>query len=336
MDQKEKILKYLRAHRHVSGKELRDFLGISRQALHVHLRQLILSGKVVRTGSNRSARYDLATRAASAAKLSREIPLAGLDEIEAYEEAAILLNLSATLPRNVEAIVRYAFTEMLNNAIEHSHATSSRIHIDLAAPTVSFEIRDRGVGVFASIASKLRLDTEETAMAELLKGKTTTQPEAHTGEGIFFTSRAADRFVLRSHRIQVEWNALDGDVFVSKRRFIKGTHVRFLIRRSTRRRLEDVFGEFAPAVFDFRFEKTRLFVKLLRRSYVSRSEARRLLVNAEKFREIVLDFRQVESVGQGFADEVFRVFAARQPDIVIRAENTNEVLDAMFRHVRNG
>jgi len=336
VDQKERILQYLADHRHVSGKELRDFLGISRQALHVHLRQLILSGKIARIGSTRSARYDLAARAASPATLSREIPLAGLDESAAYEEVATLLNLPAALPRNVEAIMRYAFTEMLNNAIEHSGATAARIRIELAAPTVSFGIRDRGVGAFASIASKLDLDTEETAMVELLKGRTTTRPEAHTGEGIFFTSRTADRFVLRSHRIQVEWSALDGDVFVSKRRFIEGTHVRFLIRRSTQRRLEDVFGEYAPAEFDYQFGTTRLFVKLLRRSYVSRSEARRLLANAEKFREIVLDFRQVESVGQGFADEVFRVFATRHPEILLRAENTNKVLDAMFHHVRNG
>ena len=33
-------------------------------------------------------------------------------------------------------------------------------------------------------------------------------------------------------------------------------------------------------------------------------EARRLLANLDKFREVVLDFRAVRSIGQGFADEV--------------------------------
>ena len=56
------------------------------------------------------------------------------------------------------------------------------------------------------------------------------------------------------------------------------------------------------------------------------SEARRLLANADKFREIVLNFRNVESVGQGFAGEVFR-----GPEL--REENTNRVLEAMLRHV---
>jgi hypothetical protein len=76
-----------------------------------------------------------------------------------------------------------------------------------------------------------------------------------------------------------------------------------------------------------------VWVKLLQPDYVSRSEARRLLVNLEKFREIVLDFRDVRSVGQGFADEVFRVFTGRNPEIVIRSENVNPAVMAMIRHV---
>jgi hypothetical protein len=145
----------------------------------------------------------------------------------------------------------------------------------------------------------------------------------------------ADRFLLRSHRIQVEWNRARDDVFVSKQRFLSGTDVRFSVQRSTRRRLEEVFGEFAPKEYDFQFQKTKVLVKLLQRDYVSRSEARRLLANLEKFREIVLDFRDVKSIGQGFADEVFRIFAGRHPAIVISTENTNPVLDAMIRHVKS-
>jgi hypothetical protein len=57
------------------------------------------------------------------------------------------------------------------------------------------------------------------------------------------------------------------------------------------------------------------------------------LANLERFSEIVLDFRDVQSVGQGFADEVFRVFAGRNPAIAIATVNTNPVIDAMIRHV---
>lgn len=203
----------------------------------------------------------------------------------------------------------------------------------LEPAAVRFEVRDRGIGVFHSISSKLGLDDEQAALVELLKGKTTTMREKHTGEGIFFTSRVADRFVLRSHRIRLEWNRFKDDVFVSQERFLAGTHVEFLVERGTRRRLEDVFGEFAPAEYDYRFDKTRVLVKLLQAEYISRSEAKRLLANLEKFREVVLDFRGVRLIGQGFADEIFRVFAAAHPEIKVSAQNASPVVDAMFRHV---
>lgn len=333
MDAKRRILAHLSRRKSAAGGELRSHLGISRQALSVHVRSLVEAGKVVRSGTARGARYTLPSRAPAAAVVSRALRTRGLDEARVWDELAASLNLRRALRPNVEAIVHYAFTEMLNNAIEHSEADRCAVRLRLEAGVLSFEVRDPGIGVFHSITSKLHLEDEERALLELLKGRTTTMREAHTGEGIFFTSRVADRFVLRSHRIQVEWSRVKDDVFVSRRRFLAGSDVRFAIQRSSRRRLEDVFGEFAPEEYDFQFRKTKVLVKLLQRDFVSRSEARRLLANLEKFSEIVLDFRDVKSVGQGFADEVFRVFARRHPTIAISVENTNPVIDAMIRHV---
>jgi DNA-binding transcriptional ArsR family regulator len=332
VDPKRKILAYLARRASATGGELRAYLGITRQALSVHLRSLVEAGKVVRLGATRGARYTVASRAPAPTIVSRVLPIRGLDEDRVWDELSLRLDLHRSLRPNVEAIVRYAFTEMLNNAIEHSEAESCTLRLGLEAGAVGFEVRDPGIGVFHSIASKLHLAEEETALIELLKGRTTTMREAHAGEGIFFTSRAADRFVLRSHRIQVEWDRAREDVFVSRRRYRAGTDVRFEIQRGTTRKLEGVFGEFAPEEYNFQFQRTKVFVKLLRQDYVSRSEARRLLANLEKFSEIVLDFRDVQSVGQGFADEVFRVFSRRYPSIVIKTENTNPVIDAMIRH----
>ncbi len=77
-----------------------------------------------------------------------------------------------------------------------------------------------------------------------------------------------------------------------------------------------------------------MLVKLLRQDYISRSEAKRLLHNLDKFSEIELDMRDVRNVGQGFADEVFRVFATAHPDILIRFVNASDAVTAMIKHVR--
>jgi len=140
--------------------------------------------------------------------------------------------------------------------------------------------------------------------------------------------------VLRSHRLQIEWDLDRDDVFVSDPRFTRGTSVHFEIRQDSRTRLEEIFTEYAPEKYDFEFQKTHVLVKLLRSEYVSRSEAKRLLHNLDKFSEIELDMREVTNVGQGFADQIFRVFASAHPGILIQTTNASKAVDAMMRHVK--
>src|SRR6185295_16498358 len=75
------------------------------------------------------------------------------------------------------------------------------------------------------------------------------------------------------------------------------------------RTLAQVFEEYT---IDLSFAKTRVVVKLFQRGerFISRSEARRVTHGLERFAEVVLDFAGIDEVGQGFCDEVFRVWAA--------------------------
>ncbi|MGB7452071.1 MAG: DUF4325 domain-containing protein [Lysobacterales bacterium] len=235
---------------------------------------------------------------------------------------------------HAEAVFQYVFTEILNNAIDHSESRNVRVSAVLEARSVKAEISDNGIGIFSSIAHKLGFPDEHDALLQLVKGKTTTMPEAHSGEGIFFSSKAASTLVIRSHRIQVEWNKKLKDIFVSNRRHVKGTHVQIEVRRDSRTKLEDIFSEFAPQEFDYQFSKSRVQVKLLGNKYISRSEARRLVLNLEKFMLIELDFSNVNNIGQGFADEVFRVFTTNHPDIVVHAMNASPAVGAMIQHAK--
>jgi anti-sigma regulatory factor (Ser/Thr protein kinase) len=334
-DKKQEILDYLEKFGASSSTQLCEKLGISRQALNLHVRELISNGSIIKTGSTRAARYYLSKSAPKAEKFNKTVKLASLDEGTVYDELATILNLGSVLSSDQESIVHYGFTEMLNNAIDHSKTDKCEISVSLDAANIEFEIRDRGIGVFYSIASRLSMADEHAAMIELIKGKTTTMPEAHSGEGIFFSSQAADKFTLRSHNIQLLWDKYKDDVFVSQPRFSKGTLVHFLLSRSSRTKLETVFARFAPEEFDFEFSKTRIMIKLLRPEYISRSEAKRLTVNLDKFREVELNFKHVSQLGQGFADEVFRVFASKNPNTALQVTHANSSIQAMINHVVN-
>jgi anti-sigma regulatory factor (Ser/Thr protein kinase) len=331
-DRKQGILDYLKEMGVANSRQLCERLGISRQALNLHMRQLIIDGKIVKTGATRSARYYLAESGPKAEKFNRTLKLANLDENEVYAALATTLNLKSELSIDQETIVHYGFTEMLNNAIDHSKADHCEIAASLDAAKIEFTIRERGIGVFHSIASRFSLDHEHAAMIELIKGKTTTMPEAHSGEGIFFTSNAADRFSLRSHKIQLVWDKFKADVFVSQPRYSKGTLVHFSLSRTSRTTLDAVFSRFAPKEYDFEFSRTKIMIKLLKPEYISRSEAKRLVVNLDKFREVELDFKDVLQLGQGFADQLFRIFANENPQTSLHVSNASASIEAMINH----
>ena len=85
--------------------------------------------------------------------------------------------------------------------------------------------------------------------------------------------------------------------------------------------------------------KTRIVVRLfaIGTEFVSRSQAKRLVHGLDKFREVVLDFKGVDLVGQGFADEVFRVWAREHPDVKLIPTDMNDAEAFMVeRAIRKG
>jgi biotin operon repressor/anti-sigma regulatory factor (Ser/Thr protein kinase) len=338
MDVTTRILETLRKRGALSGAQIAAAIGLSRQAAHRHLVRLMDLGRVRRTGRTRGVLYRLPVLGApparpDAAPFHGKYGIDGLMEDAVLAEVVLRLALRRTLSAAAYRIFAYAFTEMLNNAIEHSHSPTCSVDVVLEAREVRAVIRDLGVGVFASVAERYRLAEEEQAIGELLKGKATSMPERHAGEGIFFTSKACDRFALRSHRIELVFDTRRKDTFVTVRAPLRGTEVSLSVSRSARRKLQDVFADFAPEDFDFRFERSLVTVRFYAGEYVSRSEARRLLARLDQFREVILDFSRVRSIGQGFADEIFRVFAGAHPAVVLKRVNVAPAIDAVIRHV---
>ena len=59
-------------------------------------------------------------------------------------------------------------------------------------------IKDNGIGIFKKIVRDHNLKNENEAIFELKKGKLTSDAENHSGEGIFFTSKVVDYFLISS------------------------------------------------------------------------------------------------------------------------------------------
>jgi len=90
------------------------------------------------------------------------------------------------------------------------------VSIEETDKNIGFKVFDDGIGVFRNIMQKKQLSSELEAIQELLKGKTTTLPHSHSGEGIFFTSKIADIFILESFEYRLRVDNTINDVFIEK------------------------------------------------------------------------------------------------------------------------
>ena len=337
MDIKQRIIGLIKERKIVKTAEIAVILGSSRQYASKVLNVLVNSGELIKIGSTRGARYTLPEFIDEVGIHHTKLRLdnKNLKEHEIMDQFLNGFPAFKNASENVQSILRYAFSEMLNNAIEHSRSLNIEVELE-DRKNIRFIINDFGIGVFRNVMKKRNLKSELEAMQDLLKGKTTTEPKAHSGEGIFFTSKAGDKFVLESfgYRMVVD-NKIPDVFFESHKPSKKGTRVIFSIAIDSKRHLNDIFKKFQSTPGEHAFDRTEIRVRLFTMGtvYVSRSQARRILVGLDKFKSVILDFDRVPTVGQAFADEIFRVFKSLHSNINITPTNMNEAVRFMIERV---
>ena len=121
------------------------------------------------------------------------------------------------------------------------------------------------------------------------------------------------------------------DIFIKEAKKTIGTKVNFRIAVKSKRNLDSVFKKYSDAAFAFSKTETKVSLYKIDSDFISRSQARRIVSGLEKFKKIVLDFKGVDTVGQAFADEVFRVWQSHHPSIKIIYKNANENIVFMIK-----
>jgi anti-sigma regulatory factor (Ser/Thr protein kinase) len=317
------ILANLDEHPHDVTTLAAKHFGLTRQAINLHLSRLIKERHVTREGQTRKTRFYLAPT-----KTWRKRYPQKQSESDVWEND--VLSQVSDLPENALDIWRYCFTEMFNNAVDHSFGTRISVQLKRTAAHVEITVIDNGVGIFKKIQKAMKFSNARYATLELAKGKFTTDPAHHTGEGIFFTSKMLDAFDISS-----------GGVYFTSASPLKnsrGTAVWMKLKNSSDRSRKQVFDAYASPDSDYAFSKTVVPVKMAelnRNDLVSRSQAKRLLLRIDRFQTVVLDFKNVDQIGQAFADEIFRVFVRRHPGINVQFINANEDVTKMIRRAQS-
>ena len=238
------------------------------------------------------------------------------------------------LIKNIQDIVHYSFTEIFNNALDHSNGKKIKASTSLYKDKLTISIEDDGVGIFSKVARFLNLPTLQESVLQLSKGKLTTDPVHHTGEGLFFSARLFDVFEIYANGLHYYRDNQENDFGIEhldKRP--QGTKITMSLNLHTERDLVTVFKQYQHPQ-SLAFDRTEILVELSRLGQevlISRSQAKRITFGLEKFNLITLDFSGIRLIGQGFVDEIFRIFAQAHPSIQIHYKHANEDVTFMIK-----
>lgn len=328
---KEQIKRYILQHileKDVVIKTVDAFL-VSKSSVYNYIKELLCEG-LIEKASDGSYKY--------VNKIFNYVyENIGISEDKIFEKDIVKhVNM---YEKNVLSIWRYAFTEMMNNAIEHSQ--SSKIEVDVISDALgtTIIISDNGIGIFNNIRDYMKREEEKEISLEeathlLFAGKFTTAKSMHSGEGIFFTSHLMDKFLIISDKMTFSRTPFN-DFQMSSDGVLNGTIVFMRLDNHSKKTTKEVFDRFSNV--DEGFIRTQIPIAHIfpNGSPVSRSEARRLGELVLKFKEIELDFTNVEEVGQAFCHEIFIVWQSRNPDKQITVVNASTDVLNMINRVKN-
>ena len=241
--------------------------------------------------------------------------------------------------KNSLEILDIVFSEIFNNALSHSDADEISVTLNISVIKTILIIKDNGIGIFNKIQQAFNLSDKHQALLELSKGKMTSAPKEHSGEGIFWSSKACDAFLIISSGLAYNHGLYNEDYLqeISSCENNVGTTVVMMVKNNTTKTMRQVYDKYSSP--DEGFFKTIVPVKLLRykdEGIVSRSQAKRLLARFNEFRSIILDFEGIDEIGQAFADEIFRVFKMNHPEIKVKEINAVKSVKNIIKRVSVG
>ncbi|CAC9572826.1 ATP-binding region, ATPase-like [uncultured Gammaproteobacteria bacterium] len=336
---RKKIIDALRSDIVDLNNHIQRQFNISRQAVNKHLRALEEEGFLTSFGKTKNKNYQLGEirQQSKIIKLDKKI-----DEFDVYSQDFEWVVENA--PKNIQEIVDWGFTEILNNAIDHAQAKTVFIVLSIKEKELFLTICDDGEGIFNRIKRIKDFDSDQRVVLELSKGKLTTDDENHTGLDIFFSIEAFDFFAIYSNNHLYNFNN-NTEINLEKYGFEKvfkmgddlgfSTAVRMSIKLSSTTKLKDVFDKFAKAP-EFEFDTTIVSLYLVneKQNLVSRSQAKQATNRLEEFKFVTFDFKGIGSIGQGFADELFRVYPNKNPQISFDYVNADVEVEKMIKRVK--
>ncbi|MBA4176101.1 MAG: hypothetical protein C0505_06015 [Leptothrix sp. (in: Bacteria)] len=305
-------------------------LGLGRRSTLALLRKLAALQWLQISGTPRRRRYG----PGPLRQVVQRYALAGLQEDQPWRRDFAPF---FSLPAPVQRMARHAFTELVNNAVDHSGGGQVTVSMRQTPLQLQLLVSDDGCGLFERIGQSFHIAEPALAMLELSKGGLTSAPDRHSGHGLFFTSRLADVFDIHANAVAYQCRSWERRAWRAGRPATQGgTSVYLAISLDTPRTLDSVLQAHRGGA-GRGLERTTVPLHLLAGEdgvLASRAEARRVASRLAQFEQAEIDFSGITDIGHAFADELFRVFGAGQPQLVLQATGMTPGVRAVIAGVR--
>ena len=299
--------------------------GISRQAIHKHMKRLIDEKKVIAHGTTKGRYYELIPYVNFNKNLEINQIISVEELIKDYVEPHI-----QGLPKNIFQIFEFSISALINNVLEHSNASKLYYKIFINHNEAHFILNDNGEGIFNNIKSKFKLPNVCFAALELTKGYVSTNPKIHSGEELYAVMNLFDFTKIDSSGRSLTFVNENTDWELKPSLQKKGSRFHLKISASSRRTCAEIFEK----IFENEKSRIRIPVGLLDISKYkvisSRSQAKNLLRNVENYKKIEFDFKKIDLIGPAFAEALVKDVKKFNQYADIKWVNTNNTVDLLM------
>ncbi len=293
-------------HSHDLADHMEERTGASRRACLAALRRLVDARWLSRSGTAQKPVYG----PGALRQVARSYTLFGLQEDIPWQRD---FAPHFDLPPHVARMIQHGFTELVNNAADHSGGSSVTVSLRQTPSHAQLLVSDDGCGVFDKICQAFDIADAQHAMLELSKGRLTSQPDAHTGRGLFFSAQLADVFDIHANNTAFQRRAWESSGWKKGKPLPRqGSSIYMAIALDTKRSLDQVLEAWSTDGTGIEFDQTIIHLHLLAgpgQPLDSRAQARRVAARLGSFQRAEVSFEGVADVGHAFTDELFRVFA---------------------------
>ncbi len=239
MSVKDKIYDFIVNAGQADTKMLQSLFDISRQMINRYLQLLVKEGKIIKTGRTKGAFYRVKNDDDNHIEQFSKIYETHMPTDIITGDFLSKANIRKQCNKNCFEIIQFVLYQLIDNVQRHTKSPFVQIELESDPLDMELTVIDSGMGLLQSIKDKYQMKNEVEALFQInlpFSGFDFSDNEI-IAEHLMTMIMISDQFTLQTHNSLMEkWDEQGNNVFECE--FYKGTRIRFLLPKNTKKKLK--------------------------------------------------------------------------------------------------